>query len=279
MVMSNPLQDSAMLVTLTISQWTARKHDRSVSNEVDKTHGAKDGGRYNKLLIRKDALDPIAKVEGAARQYLYKVTLAWGDNGERLLPAALFMDFTQTMGQFRSEFDARVRDLVAEYPTLVQEARQRLGSLYDPADYPASIRDKFAFPPPSVTPVPSANDFRVNLNAEYVDAIKADIEVQMNNRQRDSLKQCWMRVREVVSKITERCGNEKSPIYDSLIENARDLIQILPALNLSGDPELNRIADELDRILVPPDRLRQDKRLRADTAKKADAILQQLPWA
>lgn len=277
--MSTPLQDSAMLVTLTISQWTARKHDKSISLEVDKTHGAKDGGRYNKLLIRKEALEPIAKIEGAARAYLYKMTHAWGDNGERLLPAALFLDFSQTMQQFRHEFDARVRDLEAEYPSLIEEARTRLGTLYDPKDYPASIKDKFNFPPPAVTPVPSANDFRVNLNTDYVEAIKKDITERLQDRQRDTLKQCWSRVREVVQRMTERLGNEKSPIYDSLIGNAQELIGVLPALNLTNDPELNRVAAELQSILVPVDRLRQDKRLRADTAAKADAILARLPWA
>jgi len=277
--MSKPLQDSAMLVTLTVSQWTARKHDRAVSNEVDKAHNAKDGGRYNKLLIRKDALDPISKIEGAARVYLYKMTLAWGDNGERLLPGALFMEFSKAISTFRSEFDKEVRNFVASYPTLVQEARTRLGTLYDPADYPADVRAKFSFPPPAVTPVPTADDFRVNLNAEYVDEIKKEITARMEQRQHDTLKQCWTRVREVVQKMTERLSNEKSPIYDSLITNARELIQVLPALNLSNDPELDRIASELNAILVPPDRLRQDKRLRADTAKKADDILKQLPWA
>lgn len=276
--MNNPLQNSAMLVTLTVSRWTARKHDKTISAEVDKLHSAKDGGRYNKLLVRKEALDPMSKIEGAARAYLYKMTHAWGDNGERLLPAALFLDFSQTMQQFRSEFDTRVHEFITEYPTLVQEARVRLGSLYDPADYPADVRSKFGFPAPAVTPVPSANDFRVNLNKDYVDSIKADITERMNARQKDSLKQCWTRVRDVVSKMTERLGNEKSPLFDSLIGNARELVDILPALNLMDDPELNDIAAELQSILVPADRLRNDKRLRADTAAKADAILRKLPW-
>jgi flagellar biosynthesis/type III secretory pathway chaperone len=101
----------------------------------------------------------------------------------------------------------------------------------------------------------------------------------MNQRQKDSLKQVWMRVRDVVSKMSERLGNEKSPLFDSLIGNARDLIDILPALNLTNDAELNAIAAELQGILVPVDRMRQDKRLRADVAAKADAILAKLPWA
>lgn len=277
--MPKPLQESAMLVTLNISTWTARKHDRNVSHEVDRTHGAKDGGRYNKLLIRKDALDPINKVENAARAYLYKMTFAWGDNGDRLLPAALFLEFGQTMQRFRAEFDARVKDFVNDYPQLVQEARVRLGTLYDPQDYPADVRSKFSFPGPSITPVPSGDDFRVNLNAGYIDSIKADITERMNERQRDSLKQCWQRVRAVVQKMTEQLGKEDGRIYDSVIGNARELIDILPALNLTNDRELEDIATELQSILVPVDRLRQDKRLRSDIAAKADAILAKLPWA
>lgn len=268
-----------MLVTLTVSQWTARKHDKTVSNEVDKAHAAKDAGRYNKLLISKEALEPMEKITSAARAYLYKMTHAWGDNGERLLPAALFFDFSETMQKYRNEFDARVRDFVKAYPQLVQDARIRLGTLYDPNDYPADIRSKFSFPPVAVSPVPSANDFRVNLNAEYVDSIKAELTERMESRQKDSLRQCWARVREVVSKMTERLGNEKSPLYDSLITNARELIALLPALNLTNDLELNAIAAELQSILMPIDRLRQDKTLRADTAAKADAILAKLPWA
>lgn len=277
--MSKPLQDSAMIIALNISQWTARKHDKSVSAEVDAQHNAKDAGRYNKLLVRKESLDPMEKIAGAARAYLYKMTFPWGDNGDRLLPAALFLEFSQTMQQFRVEFDARVREFVAEYPTLVAEARARLGTLYDSADYPAAceIRNRFSFNPPSVTPVPSANDFRVNLNAEYVDSIKADITARMEERQKDTVKECWIRVRGVVAKMTERLGNDKSPLYDSLIQNARDLIDILPALNLTNDPELTDIASELQAILVPVDRLRQDKTLRANTAKKADDILKKLP--
>lgn len=266
-----------MLVTLTISQWTARKHDKSISTEVDRNHGAKNGGRYNKLLVRADALDPIEKVASTARAYLYKMTHAWGDNGERMLPAALFLEFGQTMQQMRNEFDSRVQTFVNDYPMLVQEARVRLGTMYNPQDYPPDVRSKFSFPPPAITPVPSADDFRVKLNQDYVDSIKADLVATLESRQKDTLKQCWARVRKVVTKITE-LGNDDSRVFDSVITNAQELISILPALNLTDDPELNEIADELQTILVPPDRLRQDKRLKQDVASKADAILAKLPW-
>ena len=275
--MTKPLQDSAMLVAINISQWTARKHDRSVSQEVDVTHGAKDGGRYNKLLIRKDALDPIDKVASAARAYLYKVTFPWGDNGDRLLPAALFMDFAQTMQQFRSEFDARVREFVKEYPALTQEARVRLGTLYDAGDYPSDVRSKFVFNQPSITPVPDAADFRVDLSAEYVEVIKRDITERMNERQDGTRKECWSRLRTHVSTLADRLGNDKSKLFDSLISNPKEFLAILPAMNLMNDTDLTRVAAELQDILVPIERLRTDKWLRSHIAGRAALILQDMP--
>jgi len=273
-----PIQELAFLVTMKIRQWDARKHDKTVSNEVDKAHNAKGGGRYNKLLVAKEALDPISQIEGAARQYLYKMTHAWGDNGERLLPGALSLDFGQNITVFRNEFNSRVRVFVDQYPALKQEARVRLGSMYDPQDYPADIRSKFAFPPLGYNAIADADDFRVKLNADYMEDIKSRIRERTEELQSDALKQCWERVRKVVTKITE-LGAKDTKVFDSVMDNARELVDLLPALNLNGNPELIVISDEIRAILVPPDRLRQDKRLKADTAAKADAILAKLPWA
>ena len=274
------LQDSAMLAALNITQWSARKHDKSVSDKVDQDNGAKDAGRYNKLLVDKTALEPCNQIASAARAHLYKVTLPWGENGERLLPATLFFDFKNEMQTFESEFLNRVQTFVGLYPSLRENARTRLGQLYQPKDYPLDheVADKFGFNI-AITPVASADDFRVKLNDEYVESIKADITARMQERQKDAVKDCWLRVRKVVTAMHERLKDEKAVFKDSLIGNARELIDILPALNLTNDPELTNIATELQTILMPPDRLRQDKVLRASTAAAADAILARMPWA
>ncbi len=267
-----------MLVALNIRQWSARKHDRAVTSEVDKTHGAKDGGRYNKLLIDKAALEPAEKIAGAARAHHYKLTLAWGDNGDRLLPATLFMGYTQDMQNFRIEFEARVRTFINDYPQLKTEARKRLGTMYDPDDYPGDIADRFSFGT-SFSPVPSADDFRVALSAEHVEHIKRDLTERLTERQMDAVKEVYARARTIVGKIHEQTHDEDRRIFDSAIENAREFVDILPALNFTKDPILTGIEQDIRQLLVPADRLRQDKRLRATTAKKADAILARLPWA
>ena len=55
------LSDRALLVQLSISQWTARKFDKKVTNDVANTHGvASSAGRYNKALLpMNDLLDRV----------------------------------------------------------------------------------------------------------------------------------------------------------------------------------------------------------------------------
>lgn len=276
--MTQSISDFAMLVSLNIRQWSGRKLDRAVTREVDKAHGATDGGRYNKLLVDKAHLDPITEIAGAARAYLYKMTLPWGDNGDRMLIAKLFMDFTQTIQQFGHTFQERSQVLFDIYPQLRQDARKRLGTMYDPDDYPSDIRDRFHFGA-SYSSLPTANDFRVNLSKEHVDFIKRDITAKLEERQTEAVKEVYQRVRAIVGKIHEQTSVDKRRIFDSSMENAEEFVNLLPALNFTNDPILVDIERDIRDLLVPPDRLRQDKSLRQTTAQKADAILARLPWA
>ena len=278
--MTTNLQDRAMLATLNISQWTNRKHDKNVSAEVERNHQATDAGRYNKLLVDKTSLEAIAKVASAARAYHYKMTLAWGDNGDRLLPGALFMEYRTEILKFKNSFAIEVDAFIDRYPTLVQDAYKRLGSLYVATDYPhvSEMRSRFAIET-SFAPVASGNDFRVSLNEEYIDQIKREINERNAALQRASVQDCWSRVRTVVSNIHERLSKTDNKFRDTLIENVRDLLDVLPALNVTGDPELTKIEHDVRELLVPPQRLRDDSTLRNETAKKAEEILARMGFS
>lgn len=268
------LNNSAMLVTLTISQWTARKFDKTVSAEVERSHQARDAGRYSKHLVAKDALEAISKIASAARTYHYKTTLPWGDNGDRLLPAILFEDYAKAIRSYKSQFEGSVRTFVRDYPQLVADARARLGTMYRPEDYPpvSSISERFSIAT-EFSPVPTSGDFRVDLNEEYVDSIKRDLETRLVSRQEEAVRHCYTRLKEVIGNIHERLADEDKVFRDTLITNAEELISILPALNITNDPALRALSDEVKELLVHPDRLRQDKTLRSQTADRAAEIL------
>lgn len=272
------IQQAAILAALNISQWTARKYDKKASKEVEASHNAKDAGRFNKLLVAKEALEDIAKVATAARSYHYKMTLAWDDNGSRLLPASLFTPYTTRIGEFKRDFRTAVDRFVRDYPVLKDDARTRLGTMYDPMDYPAvdDIRERFSMEV-SMDPIANASDFRIQLNKGYIDELQRDLEDRLTNRQKGAVMECWNRLREVVGHMHTKLSDEEAVFRDSLINNARELVSILPGLNFTQDSELESVRQEVENMLVAPERLREDKGLRSETAEKAAAILAKLP--
>ena len=274
------IQQKAMLARLSISQWTARKHDKSVSGEIERAHAAHDAGRYNKLLVNKTLLDPIAKLASEVRKYHYASTLPWNDGGDRLLPSILFMPYMDKIRAYRQEFTVKVRDLIAAYPAEVQTARNRLGTMYDAGDYPdvSELTSRFDISIEFV-PVPTANDFRVDVTQEAADEIRAQITESVTARQSEAVKDCYRRVREVMSKISERLNVEDAVFKDSLIENARALMSVLPGLNITDDPVLTALHAEInDFIDVDAHTLRNNSKVRKETADAADAVLAKLPW-
>jgi hypothetical protein len=63
------LSSRAMLCSLSISMWSARKHDPDASQEIAQRHGAQaDADRYHKVLLPKAALAEVHKIVSEARQ-------------------------------------------------------------------------------------------------------------------------------------------------------------------------------------------------------------------
>lgn len=270
------LQNSAMLANLTIKNWSARKLDRSVSAEVDIAHSAQDGGRYNKLLINKSALDPLTKHAGKVREYHYSTTLPWGDNGDRLLPAKVYLDYTSAMRKFKDESDVLTARFVADYPTLVADARTRLGTMYDAQDYPdvSDISARFGLVV-GFMPVPDAQDFRVDVGAEALEEIKQSINASVTERQAGAVKECWTRLFDVVNKLVVMMTKEKPIFRDSIIENVTSLIDMLPKLNITNDAGLaSACADVKFALGYSPAELRKNAKARATLARDMGGVLQ-----
>ena len=85
------LDRKAMLVSLSISQWTARKFDRKVTAETNQRYAANvDAGRWTKALVAREAIAKIASKAGAIRLVFLKHTLAWTDEGSRVVTVEIY---------------------------------------------------------------------------------------------------------------------------------------------------------------------------------------------
>ena len=281
------LSSRAMLCSLSISMWSARKHDTDASEEIAARHGAQsDAGRYHKMLLPKAALAEIQKIVSEARQEHYFITLPWDDNGYRVLPAAVYMDHVAENAR-ASERNSQRQSmrLAGQFRTLVEQAKTRLGGLFRESDYPAldELRAKFAFET-KVLPLPDAGDFRVALGDEEKDRIKRQITAAVEASLQVGARELWFRLYEAVQHLADRLTAYKvtgegveHPFRDTVITNLVRLVDVLPKLNITNDPELERLAEQVkNSLLVDPNSLRKSESVRVETAKAAAAIAQHM---
>ena len=270
----------AMLVELNIRQWTARKHDKSVTQEIDAGHGATNGGRYNKILIDRAALEPINKAANKLRMYHYSVTLPWGNNGQRLLPSKIFMEYRQEIQGLKSAFESEVNIFLNNYNQLVGEARARLNTLYNPNDYPltSELREAFGIDV-EFLPVPTAGDFRVDVATEEHDSLVKQIEETTTQRQTAATKECFIRVRETLTRVKNQCVPGKTRITDSLADSVREIAEVMDVLNIAEDLELTRVVDEIRKdLVVDAQTLRDSPTTRKQVGDRAADILDSIVW-
>lgn len=283
------LATRAIIVSLSISQWTGRRLDRKVTDEVNQNHGAAaDAGRYNKLLLPKEALAEITSIVGETRTEFIKRTLPWIDNGGRIMAAEAHMAHTAWIRGQESKFNSAIDKFLAAYPGYVNDAKARLNGMFDQDDYPTvdELRGKFGMEV-RVMPVPTAEDFRVSMSDVQAERIRRDIERHVSEATTAAVQDVYRRVADVTSRMVDRLnaykpaaskGDKTEGIFrDSLVENIRDLIDVLPALNITGDPQLSAMAERLKPLVEhDADVLRENDAIRKDVAHEAKVILDSL---
>lgn len=269
------LSQRAVLVKLSVSQWTARKYDKQVTREVADSHGVQSGaGRYNKVLIESAEIKKVAKAANAARSYFYANTLPWSDE-YRIRPTQGYLEFMSGLGECKAEFENKVVDFCGMYSDLQTKARLTLKGMYNPADYPPpeTLSKKFDFSV-SVLPLAGAQDFRIDLSKEQVEKIGAHLEKQNAKAVRAAMRTAWTRLHDAVTHMADKLNGEKTVFRNSLVDNLEELTKVLPVLNITNDPELTKVCDKIRYTLCSydPERLRKDDLARNKTGKRARKI-------
>jgi hypothetical protein len=278
------LARKAVLVSVNISQWTARKLDKRVTDEVNREHGAAaNAGRYNKLLVEAERLAKITSLVSAARALHYGMTRPWADEGPRILPNALFVKFSDEFRKMKREFEQAADEFAAGYPSFIEERKAALNGLFNESDYPdvSDIRSKFKLEM-TILPFPDADDFRSNLDEDTVADIKAEIAETssrvIDDAMRHTAKQIIDLVGHMGTKLKEYKTNgdgKRKFFLNSLVDNVRDLAELLPAFNLTEDPKLTQIIARIQKELCTEDagELRKNDAARESVQKSADEIV------
>lgn len=285
------IQNRALLVTLSVSIWTARRYDGKVTSKVNTEHGAThDAGRYNKHLLGGPGtiLGDIASAAQHARNLHLQNGLPWKDDGTRLLPVTNFFEYTDVLRKARTTFEQAVKAFVDAYPDLVEQAKAKLGTMFDATDYPApdEIATRFKFST-DFLPVPSAGDFKLSLPADQVAELEQSITDQVQRRIEAAHRDLWQRLRDVVKDLHDKVTDpqidaqtkagaaKRAAIQDQLIQKGFATVQQLDRLNVVSDTDFADIQRDVLAVVESADAglLRKSAAERAKVANETASIL------
>ncbi len=224
------------------------------------------------LDTKHPAFKAVAAVKNRATGYWKSTSLPYPEAGIRLIRQDQVESFDNQMNWFQQELANEVDALDERYHELQTTARQRLGSLYDPADYPESLRGLFSmeWEFPAVEPP----DYLMQLNPELYEQECQRVAARFDESVELAEAAFMDELAKLVSHLTERLSGQsdgKPKVFrDSAIENLTGFFERFRQLNVRSNDQLDELVDQAQQIVqgVQPQTLRDNHGLRQTVASE-----------
>lgn len=269
------LQERAMLVSLHFKRFGNVKTDREGTEAAQAHLNAESGtGRYDKYPVPKAVLDPINKKFNELYAYHRDMTLPWVQRGPKLLPVTRWKEYVTKVDSYKHEIEEMVEVVHQSWDSILRDAPFRMGKGYNPRDYPQDIRAEYGVDVVTL-PVPSSGDWRVDVIEAERAEFSADLEKRLDEAYKLTMREAWAKLAKVVEAMVNKLSDVKAVFRDSLIENVREILALMPSFNIGDDAKLSEIVTTLDFTLRDLDAkdLRKDQELRKATAAAGQAAM------
>lgn len=287
------MTESAFLVRLSITQWSPNKLDKQATEKTraDAGANAKSGVRVYKKLVSASALDAVVSAAGAARADHRLRTVPWQYDGPGAIAAAGYTDYCKAMEGHRACFNVAVAKFVEAYDREREEQRGNLGDLFNPLDYPPAneVEGAFSFSV-AAEPMPESAHFKgAGLSEKEAEEIRFGIEARHKAAMAQAQAEAWDRITVHVEKMIAKLrafkpatdDHKADGIFrDSLVGNIQELVNVMPSLNITNDPDLTAVTTRLQTELcaLTAGQLREDDGARDGVATAAESIMREV-WA
>ena len=222
------------------------------------------------------AFKAVTAVRGRALNLWKGLSLPYPEPGLRLIRQDDVPVFDVQMTTIRAELNEAVEQLNERYGELRSAARNRLGRLFNVADYPDTLVGLFKV----------EHDFPSIEAPEYLRQLSPELYRQEQVRVQDRFAEAVRLAEEaftaefakVVSHLTERLSGTddgKPKVFrDSAVENLSEFFQRFRSLNVGSDAELERLVEEAQRITrgVEPQKLRDNTLLRQQIVTQLSGV-------
>jgi hypothetical protein len=196
------------------------------------------------------AFRAVTAVRGKIENYWRGLSSPFPEPGIRLIKQETLEEFAATMVDYRRELDDAVANLDHHYAELKQAAAQRLGSLFNPSDYPETLVGLFGveFDFPSVEPP----DYLVQLAPGLYEQERARVAARFEEAVQLAEQAFLDEFARLVSHLCERVsddGGEGRVFRDSAVNNLSEFFSRFRELNVRSNAQLDELVERAQRAV------------------------------
>lgn len=277
---ANELRQTMGAVRVSFS-WlgTQRKlNDAQTKQAADTFHAETDLVTASKKLI--DTKNPTYRVLTALKSqvssYWRSMTLPYPQEGVRLIKQSDVEAFETKMREFKEQLSAAAANLQLEYESVKEAARQKLGDLFNAADYPSTLDGVFdiKWEYPSV----EAPGYLMTFNPELYEQEQRRIQDRFENAVLMAEQAFAERLQELVSHLVERLTDEpdgtKKTFKASAIENFKEFYENFRRMNVRSNAQLDRLIAQANDLVagVEAKDLRTNAELRRNLGQQMSTV-------
>lgn len=225
---------------------------------------------------RHPAFKAVTAVRGRALSLWKGLSLPYPEPGIRLIRQDDVPVFDVQLTSLRAELEEAVAALDEHYGELRAAARERLGRLYNAADYPDSLVGLFKVEHdfPSI----EAPEYLRELSPELFRQEQARVTARFEEAVRLAEEAFLGEFAKLVGHLTDRLsgGEDGKPkvFRDSAVENLSEFFSRFRSLNVRSSAELDELVEQARRVVrgVEPQQLRDNATLRQQVAAQLSGV-------
>jgi hypothetical protein len=218
----------------------------------------------------------VSSIKSRAVSYFKGMSLPYPEPGLRLIKQADLGTMTLQLTTFKQDLDDAARQLDRHYDELKAAARQRLGDLYNAADYPASLDGLFdmTWDFPSVEPPDYLRRLSPELYAQECRRVQSRFDEAVQLAEAAFTEELAKLVEHLSERLSGQIDGKPKVFRDSMITNLTEFFERFGKLNVRSNEQLDELVERAQQVVrgVEPQQLRNNQSLRQQVASQLSGV-------
>jgi uncharacterized protein YukE len=222
------------------------------------------------------AFKAVTAIKGRIIALWKSMSLPYPEPGIRLIRQDQIESFNAQIESLKDELDGAVRQLDEHFVELKAAARDRLGSLYNPADYPASLLGLFqvAWDYPALEPPEYLQQLSPAIYRQECERVSARFDEAVQLAEQAFIEELQDLVSHLTERLTGQADSKPKVFRDSAVTNLTEFFQRFRQLNVRSNDQLDALVAQCQQIVrgVEPQTLRDSQNVRQRVAQQLTQV-------